>query len=72
MEGTQPRRGLWLEGLAEAPLLEISGMAGLCLLFPCRHHQPHGHGEVISQAGQLGDKTEFFYLLGWGREVETF
>lgn len=47
MEGTQPRHGLWLEGLAEAPLLEISGMAGLCLIFPCRHHQPHGHGEVV-------------------------
>lgn len=72
MEGTRPRHELWLEGLAEAPLLEMSGMAGLRLLFPCRHHQPHGHGEVVGQAGQLGDKTEFFHLLGWGKEVETF
>lgn len=62
----------WLEGLAEAPLLGVSGLAGLCLLFPCRHHQPHGHGEVVGQAGQLGDKTEFFHLLGRGERGGMF
>lgn len=46
-------------------------MAGLCLLFPCRYHQSHGHREVVSQAGQLGDKTEFFHLLVLGKELEN-
>lgn len=36
--------------------------AGLCLFLPGGHQQPHGHWEVVGQAGQLGDKTEFFHL----------
>lgn len=58
----QGQRGASAQRAGRGPAAR-NDVAGLCLLLPCRHHQPHGHWKVVSQAGQLGDKTEFFHLL---------
>lgn len=68
MEGTWPRDGLRLKGLTGPAAPDAGKLAGLRLLLPCRHHQPHGHRKVVRQARQLGDKTEFFHFLSWGEE----
>lgn len=62
MEGTRPRDGCSSKGWQRPTALDAGDLAGLCFFLPCRHHQPHGHREVVSQAGQLGDKTVFFHL----------
>lgn len=41
-------------------------VAVLSFLLSRRHHQSHGHWEVVGQACQLGDKNELFHLL-WGQ-----